>query len=101
MLSSEDSNKFSSKRVITFMSFMFVSLAFLADTIFDIKVDKNMFDGMIQIVWAGLGVTVGEHLLKKKHDNTRVETTTTVEINPNDGCEVNDEEGEESEYGDF
>ena len=26
-----------------------------------------MFDGLIQIVWAGLGVTVGEHLLKKKN----------------------------------
>jgi|TARA_R110000796_G_scaffold98092_1_gene205479 hypothetical protein len=79
MLSSEDNSKLSSKRVITFMAFILVSIVFLSDAIFHIVIDENMFDGMIQIVWAGLGVTVGEHLLKKANNNKKVETTTKVD----------------------
>ena len=69
MLSSEDNSKLSSKRVITFMAFILVSIVFLSDAIFHIVIDENMFDGMIQIVWAGLGVT----------NNKKVETTTKVD----------------------
>jgi hypothetical protein len=94
MLSSEDNNKLSSKRVITFVAFILVSMVFLSDAIFHIVIDENMFDGMIQIVWAGLGVTVGEHILKNA--NTKIETTTTVDALPK-----KEEEGEEEiEYGD-
>tara|TARA_R110000796_G_scaffold252137_1_gene385294 strand:- start:3333 stop:3578 length:246 start_codon:yes stop_codon:yes gene_type:complete len=67
MLSSDDSNKLSSKRVITFIAFLLVSIAFVSNLYFDVIVEDSMYDGMIQIVWAGLGVVVGEHLLKKKN----------------------------------
>lgn len=67
MLSSDDSNKLSSKRVITFMAFILVSAAFISNLYFNLTIDDTMYNGMIQIVWAGLGVVVGEHLLKKKN----------------------------------
>ena len=66
MLSAENSDKMSSKRVITFLSFLLIATAFIANLFFEKTVDTNMYNGVIQIVWAGLGVTVGEHLLKKR-----------------------------------
>jgi len=66
MLSSDDSEKMSSKRVVTFLSFLLIATAFIANLFFEKTVDTNMYNGVIQIVWAGLGVTVGEHLLKKR-----------------------------------
>lgn len=70
MLSSDNSDKLSSKRVITFLAFILVSTAFISNLYFKYTVDESMYDGMIQIVWAGLGVVVGEHLLKKKNNDT-------------------------------
>jgi hypothetical protein len=67
MLTSGDNEKISSKRLITFLAFILVSMAFLVNLFWGYSVDPNMFDGMIQIVWAGLGVVVGEHLLKVRH----------------------------------
>ena len=64
MLSAD--GKLSSKRVITFIAFILVSIAFGLDLAFSIKMDALVLNGMIQIVFAGLGVTVGEHLLKKR-----------------------------------
>jgi len=66
MLSAENSDKMSSKRVITFLSFLLIATAFIANLFYAKTVDTNMYNGVIQIVWAGLGVTVGEHLLKNK-----------------------------------
>jgi len=70
MLSSDSSDRLSSKRVITFLAFLAVTGAFITNLIWGKNVDTNMFDGLIQIVWAGLGVVVGEHLLKNKHTNS-------------------------------
>ena len=70
MLSSDDSNKLSSKRVITFLAFILVSIAFIANLFFKLTVADIMYNGMIQIVWAGLGVVLSEHLLKKKNGET-------------------------------
>jgi len=70
MLSSDDSSKMSSKRVITFMAFILVSTAFIANLFWDLTVEPKMFDGLIEIVWAGLAVVVGEHLLKKKNGDS-------------------------------
>ena len=88
MLSSKGSDKFSSKRVITFLAFMLVTLAFLTNLIFGVIVDQNMFDGIIQIVWAGLGVVVSEHLLTKRPENLSQQP-------------IEEEEGKENEdFGD-
>jgi hypothetical protein len=81
--------QWSSKRVITFLAFGLVSIAFLLNLIWGVTVDKNMFDGIIAIVWAGLGVVVGEHLLKKKNGN---DTSKNVAIDL--------EESDEDELGD-
>ena len=59
--------KWSTKRVLTFSAFGLVALAFILNLFCDIKIEEYMYDGMIAIVWAGLGVVVGEHLLKKKN----------------------------------
>ena len=75
MLTSDDSNKLSSKRVVTFLAFMLISIAFITNLIFGVVVDQKIFDGVIQIVWAGLGVTVGEHLLKSRNKGSSQETT--------------------------
>ena len=69
----------SSKRVITFLAFGLVSIAFITNIIWGVKVDENMFDGVIQIVWAGLAVVVGEHLLKKKNGDAPAKTPQVEE----------------------
>jgi hypothetical protein len=85
MLSSDGSDKFSSKRVITFLAFLLVSVAFIANTFWGVIVDTAMFSGVIQIVWAGLGVVVGEHLLKKKHaEAPQSNVEAEVEAKPDD-----------------
>lgn len=67
MLSAD--GKLSSKRVITFIAFVCVVIAFFSNLILLVTMDVGILDGMITIVYAGLGVTVGEHLLKTRTDN--------------------------------
>jgi|LakMenEpi03Aug12_release.lakeMendotaPanAssembly.Ray.scaffolds.fasta_scaffold602743_3 hypothetical protein len=50
----------SSRRVITFLAFVFCSIAFFANLFWGKKVDSFMFEGMMYIAIAGLGVTVAE-----------------------------------------
>lgn len=59
--------QWSSKRVITFLAFLLVATAFIANLGWGIVVSESMFSGVIEIVWAGLAVTVGEHILKVKN----------------------------------
>jgi len=69
MLTSEGKNgsKLSSKRVITFIAFICVVIAFFGSVAFALVVDTTVLNGMISIVYAGLGVTVGEHLLRRRN----------------------------------
>lgn len=62
----DDNGKLSSKRVITLVAFILVSIAFVANLIFGNTMEENILTGMIEIVWAGLGVTVGERLFSKR-----------------------------------
>jgi len=64
MLSADKSDKYSSKRVITFLAFILISIAFIVNLIWGITVDPIILNGMIQIVWAGLGMVMGEHILR-------------------------------------
>lgn len=66
MLSADKSDKYSSKRVITFLAFVLISIAFIVNLIWGITVDPIILNGMIQIVWAGLGMVMGEHLLMRR-----------------------------------
>ena len=55
----------SSKRVVTFLAFIFCSIAFFANLFFQYKIDTHLFDGMMYIAIAGLGVTVAERFAPK------------------------------------
>ncbi len=57
---SSSSNKVSSKRVITLVSFMLMAAAFIADLGWDLTVSENVYDSMSYIVIAGLGFTASE-----------------------------------------
>jgi len=64
LLDSEDGT-WSSKRVITFLAFIFCSIAFFANLFFEKKMDPLMFEGMMYIAIAGLGVTVTERFANR------------------------------------
>lgn len=82
MLSSD--GKLSSKRIITLIAFVCVVIAFLTNLILMVTMDAGILDGMITIVYAGLGVTVGENLLKKRTGEFRGGNQTEEEYyNPN------------------
>lgn len=89
MLTSGDNDKISSKRLITFLAFLVIAISYFIDLFTDYEINENMFNGLIQTVWAGLGVVVGEHLLKNKNSDS------------SNNSEKNDYNSpEEQEYGD-
>ena len=55
----------SSKRAVTIAAFILCAIAFVADLFWDYKVDPNVFEGMMFIAIAGLGVTACEKFSKK------------------------------------
>lgn len=55
----------SSKRVVTFLAFIFCSVAFFANLFFGYTVEDKLFDGMMYIAIAGLGVTAAEKFAPK------------------------------------
>jgi hypothetical protein len=57
--------KVSSKRMVTLIAFLLVAIAFVANLGWSVVMDANVLTGMINVVFAGLGVTVGEHLLTR------------------------------------
>ena len=65
LLKDGDDDTWSSKRVVTFLAFVFCSIAFFANLFFEKKIDANMFDGMMFIAIAGLGATVTERFAGK------------------------------------
>jgi hypothetical protein len=56
----------SSKRVITFLAFIFCSIAFFANLFFGLTVEDKLFDGMMYIAIAGLSVTAAERFASKQ-----------------------------------
>lgn len=65
MLSGEGESNPSSKRVITLLAFLLVSIGFLAELFFERKVSPQTFDAMMYIVLGGLGFTASEKFSKK------------------------------------
>jgi hypothetical protein len=47
----------SSKRVMSFLSFVWISIAFLANVFVAIPLEEHIFDGMLYLVMAGMGFT--------------------------------------------
>jgi hypothetical protein len=67
MLSDGCNGTVSSKRVITFLSFILCSIGFLAD-IWGYKMTPALFESMIYLVIAGLGFTASEKFASKKEE---------------------------------
>jgi len=55
----------SSKRVITFIAFLLVSVAFLSNIFLDIPLKDFVYEGMLYLVAAGMGITALEKFSKK------------------------------------
>lgn len=64
MLADGHNGSVSSKRVVTFIAFLLCVGAFIAD-IYGHKMTPQVFDSMMYIVIAGLGVTASEKFAKK------------------------------------
>jgi len=62
------SNKVSSKRVITIVSFILMATAFIANLFFNYKIDEFIYDSMSYITIAGLGFTAAEWFGSKGKD---------------------------------
>ena len=62
---SDSTEIISSKRVITFLTFLLCAAAFIGNTWFGYKVDINLFNSLIYIVIAGLGFTASEKFASK------------------------------------
>ena len=65
MLSGESESNPSSKRVITFLAFLLVAVAFFAELFFEKKVSPQTFDAITYIVLGGLGFTASEKFSRK------------------------------------
>jgi len=70
----KDSNgNVSSKRTITFLSFLCCAIAFLFNVFVEIHLEENIFDGMLYLTAAGLGFTTMERFSpnKKEKEDTQ------------------------------
>ena len=63
-LTDSDGNP-SSKRLVTFIATMLICLAFLANLFWDETIEQFIFDGVMYIVIAGLGVAGAEKFAPK------------------------------------
>lgn len=57
----------SSKRVITFMSFLCCMFAFLCNVFMEIPLEPHIFDGMLYLTAAGLGFSAFEKFSPSRH----------------------------------
>lgn len=62
---SDGSDVVSSKRVITFLTFLICAAAFISQTWFGTSIDTKVFDSLMYIVVAGLGFTASEKFASK------------------------------------
>ncbi len=60
LLSDSVDGSLSSKRVVTFLAFILCAIAFIANLFWGYEVKQYMFESMIYLTMAGLGVTVAE-----------------------------------------
>lgn len=70
MFSDGINNSVSSKRTVTIAAFLLCSAGFIGDLIWDMKVDPNVYEGMMYIVIAGLGFTASEKFSKQKQETS-------------------------------
>ena len=61
----DDTGAISSKRTITFLSFLLCAAAFISNVWFEYKIDAGLFNSIMYIVIAGLGFTASEKFAAK------------------------------------
>jgi len=60
----------SSKRMITFIAFICVTIAFLVNVFMEVHLEEHIFDGMLYLVMAGMGFSSFEKFSPKHaHEN--------------------------------
>ena len=64
-LLSESDGKLSSKRVITFLSFILLTIGYISNIFFDIPLKAFVYDGMLYLTAAGMGITALEKFSSK------------------------------------
>ena len=69
MLQDGHDGSWSSKRVITLLAFIIVSVSYLCDQFTIYKANTILFDSIIYLVIAGLGFTASEKFAKKENKN--------------------------------
>ena len=62
---SDDTGAVSSKRTITFLSFLLCAAGFIANTWFETKIDAGLFNSLMYMVIGGLGFTASEKFAAK------------------------------------
>jgi len=67
----DSSGDISSKRTITFLSFLCCAIAFLCNVFIEIKLEENIFDGMLFLTASGLGFTTMERFSPKQNKNEK------------------------------
>lgn len=72
LLSDGENGSWSSKRVITFLAFIFCSVAFFANLFFGKEMNAAMFEGMMYVVLGGLGVTVTEKFSSRFNQSPQI-----------------------------
>ena len=55
----------SHKRVITVLAFIWISVAFMVNVFWEVKLEENIFDGMLNLVMAGMGFSAFEKFSPK------------------------------------
>ena len=60
-----DNGTLSSKRVVSLLAFVAMTASYFIDQFTEYKVDQSLFDSMMWIVIAGLGITGVEKFAKK------------------------------------
>ncbi len=66
MLSGEGEENPSSKRVITFLTFLLLATGFIAELFFEKRLNPQMLDVIMYIVLGGLGFTATEKFTTKE-----------------------------------
>lgn len=69
MLQDGHDGSWSSKRIITLLAFVIVSVSYLFDQFTIYKANETLFDAVIYLVIAGLGFTASEKFARKDKPN--------------------------------
>jgi len=72
----------SSRRIVTFLAFIFCSIAFFANLFFSYDIKEYIFEGMMIIAISGLGVTVAEKFVSRQSDNKTNPKYTRIKKTP-------------------